>query len=521
MSDVNAADIDAPLVDQLRLGDGEALGALYQRYGSPVRSFLARVVPALADEDIDDLCQETFMTFADGVQRYQHIGKLRSWLFGIAVRKARSALRRQRWRRAVGMQTGAPAAGVALGQPRADDRVDARRRIGRALEDLPAPQRGSAGAHGDGGTLREGGRRRARYPGERRFGPTVPGPPGARRPRTGRVVIDDALQQWAASRRRQRPSSQEARALVGRWQRRRSRTAWLRTGLGFALAAAVALVVVAVGRHARLPGEVPVVVVEEPPPQILAPGLHHEDGDSIEVADDSAVTVVASGALVLTEGTVHVEARPRPATSPLTITAGTATVTVVGTRFSVTLTPLRVAVFEGVVRVTQRGEEHIVRAGETYPQERRPFRSLDDLRTLSVEGDMDEARTALRDHLDRRPSDADVWSLLARVESRAGRSRQAIRAWQEVVERGRTGQARQARFELARLYDDRPRKAIRWLEAYLADPGPWAPEARLRLGQAQSAIGDPASDDTLRRVVSDHPGTTAAATARALLGEKR
>lgn len=141
MSSVIASDIDARLVDRLQLGDPEALGPLYLRYGAAVRSFLARVVPALADEDVDDLCQETFMTFADGVHRYEHMGRLRSWLFGIAVRKARAAVRRRRWRVAVGLQTGDAAAGVALGQPRADDRVDARRRIDRAMRGLPAPQR--------------------------------------------------------------------------------------------------------------------------------------------------------------------------------------------------------------------------------------------------------------------------------------------------------------------------------------------------------------------------------------------
>lgn len=81
------------------------------------------------------------MTFADGITRYEHIGRLRSWLFGIAVRKARAALRRRRWRRAVGFQTGAAAAGVALYQPRADDRVDARRRIEQLLDELPSAQR--------------------------------------------------------------------------------------------------------------------------------------------------------------------------------------------------------------------------------------------------------------------------------------------------------------------------------------------------------------------------------------------
>ncbi|MEM6925679.1 MAG: sigma-70 family RNA polymerase sigma factor [Myxococcota bacterium] len=141
MSDVNARDIDASLVDRLRQGDGDALGALYLRYGASVRGFLARVVPGLSDEDIDDLGQETFMTFADGLHRYEHQGRLHSWLFGIAVRKARSALRRRRWRRAMGLQTGAPAAGVALGQARADDQVDARQRIDRLIRSLPAPQR--------------------------------------------------------------------------------------------------------------------------------------------------------------------------------------------------------------------------------------------------------------------------------------------------------------------------------------------------------------------------------------------
>lgn len=132
---------DAALVLRLRAGDVQALGALYQRYGGAVRSVLLRVEPTMTHEDAADLCHEAFLTFRDTLDRYEHRDQLRSWLFGIALRKARAARRRRGWRHALRVQGASQAAGVSLYQGDDEARVDARRRIDRLLGALPEAQR--------------------------------------------------------------------------------------------------------------------------------------------------------------------------------------------------------------------------------------------------------------------------------------------------------------------------------------------------------------------------------------------
>ena len=137
----NAKDHDAPLIDRLKSGDLDALGPLYQRYGGAVRSLLVRTEPSLGREGADDLCQEVFLVFIDTLPRYTEQGRLRSWLYGIAVRKARGWRRRTWVRRALGQQHGSAAAGVALQSERTDERLDARKKIDSLLRSLPARQR--------------------------------------------------------------------------------------------------------------------------------------------------------------------------------------------------------------------------------------------------------------------------------------------------------------------------------------------------------------------------------------------
>ncbi|MEM6925678.1 MAG: FecR domain-containing protein [Myxococcota bacterium] len=332
-------------------------------------------------------------------------------------------------------------------------------------------------------------------------------------------MTDDDLEDWAASRRQVAPTPAEAAGLVERWAARRR---WRRVAfgtVGLTLAAAIVLFVVA--RLSSAPSTpdapAPIAVVE---PRTLAPGIHLEDGDTIEVAAASAVVVEAPGQILLTEGSVEIEARPRPASAPLVVRAGTAQVTVIGTVFAVTLEPFRVRVSEGVVEVVRDGTVARVAAGEVFPppEVSEPL-GLDALRELVLGGQPDQARDQLRERLARRPDDADAWALLARLETRADRTSAAREAWKAAEAHGRPRLARQARYALAVSFEERPRQAIVWLEAYLADPGPLVPEARLRLGRAQHSIRHPNADETLRSVIVDFPGTAAAASARGLLGD--
>jgi RNA polymerase sigma factor (sigma-70 family) len=139
---VNAsADVDAELVVRLVAGEMDALGALYQRHGGAVRTFLRRVEPTLGTEEADDTCQETFLTFHRTLGRYEHRGKLRSWLFGIALHTARGERRKRWWRQVLRMRRGDEAAGVALRRDDPAARVDAHQQVVALLAGLPAAQR--------------------------------------------------------------------------------------------------------------------------------------------------------------------------------------------------------------------------------------------------------------------------------------------------------------------------------------------------------------------------------------------
>jgi len=134
-------DPDANDVRLLQDGDLRALAPLYERYGGEVRSMLLRTSPALGPEGADDLAQEVFLTFIDTLDRYQHQGKLRSWLYGIAIRKAR-AKRRGYWlRSALRREHGVAASGTATAADRTAERVEARERISAALDAMPHTQR--------------------------------------------------------------------------------------------------------------------------------------------------------------------------------------------------------------------------------------------------------------------------------------------------------------------------------------------------------------------------------------------
>ena len=82
-------DDDAELLAQARAGSRLALSRLIDRHQGAVRAFLRRV--AVDREDADDLAQETFVTAWTQLSTWRGQSTVRSWLLGIAWRKARGA----------------------------------------------------------------------------------------------------------------------------------------------------------------------------------------------------------------------------------------------------------------------------------------------------------------------------------------------------------------------------------------------------------------------------------------------
>ena len=132
---------DADLMVRLAAGDVAALGPLHGRYARMVTSLLLRLDGGRDLAEAEDLTQEVFLTLMETAPRYQDEQRLKAWICGIAARTSQGR-RRRSWRRRglLAREGGAP--GMALPTTGAEDeRLDARRKVGAALDLLPPSQR--------------------------------------------------------------------------------------------------------------------------------------------------------------------------------------------------------------------------------------------------------------------------------------------------------------------------------------------------------------------------------------------
>ena len=131
---MNMHDLDGELVEAARRGSSQAFERLVGRHQQAVRGFLRRT---LGDwTDADDLAQETFVAAWAGLARYKGEASVRSWLCGIAWRKALSHLR-SRGRAAGRNSAFAEADDGPADAPAQEERMD----LADALAALPAEQR--------------------------------------------------------------------------------------------------------------------------------------------------------------------------------------------------------------------------------------------------------------------------------------------------------------------------------------------------------------------------------------------
>lgn len=82
---------DAELLAGAAAGRERDFNALVDRHQQPLRAFLRRL--GHSHEEADDLAQETFVTAWTGAQSFRGGSTVRTWLFGIAWRKSKSAKR--------------------------------------------------------------------------------------------------------------------------------------------------------------------------------------------------------------------------------------------------------------------------------------------------------------------------------------------------------------------------------------------------------------------------------------------
>lgn len=128
------SETDAQLAHLARDRDPRAATLVWDRYAGMVRGVLYRSVGPT--HDIEDLVQDVFVGFFRNVGTLREAASLRPFLVGIALRTARSALRKRRVRRWLRLSDDGivPEVATSDGDPRTREAV---RRLYAILDELP------------------------------------------------------------------------------------------------------------------------------------------------------------------------------------------------------------------------------------------------------------------------------------------------------------------------------------------------------------------------------------------------
>lgn len=122
----------ADLVGRARLGDSEALGALYDAFGAGLYRLAYRLIGSR--EDAEDVVHDVFVGLPEALGRYEERGRLGAWLRRVTARVALMRLRRRNHRREVGLEG---ADGVAAPH----DRTSEHAALHAAVDALPVALR--------------------------------------------------------------------------------------------------------------------------------------------------------------------------------------------------------------------------------------------------------------------------------------------------------------------------------------------------------------------------------------------
>lgn len=87
---------EAELLARCRQGDSAAWDELFDRHYAVCGRFLFQLSSSLTAEDVDEICQETFLTVIKSLPSFQGNSQFQTWLFRIAVNKARDYQEKQR-----------------------------------------------------------------------------------------------------------------------------------------------------------------------------------------------------------------------------------------------------------------------------------------------------------------------------------------------------------------------------------------------------------------------------------------
>src|SRR5262245_14753060 len=93
------------LIARCRKGDAGAWDQLFDLHYAAAGRFIYQLSSDFSFEDVEEICQETFLTVIKSIESFQGNSQFQTWLFRVAANKAHDYRERQRAAKRGGGQT--------------------------------------------------------------------------------------------------------------------------------------------------------------------------------------------------------------------------------------------------------------------------------------------------------------------------------------------------------------------------------------------------------------------------------
>ncbi len=123
---------ESGLIVRCRRGDADAWDALFDRHYDAVGRFVFQLAPDFSRQDVEEVCQETFLSVIRSLASFSGRSQLQTWIFRIAANKARDYRERQHAAKRGGgqppisLQAEDPETGLAIDPPSPNPGPEAR-----------------------------------------------------------------------------------------------------------------------------------------------------------------------------------------------------------------------------------------------------------------------------------------------------------------------------------------------------------------------------------------------------------
>lgn len=84
------------MIASCRNGDADAWDQLFSTYYPVAGKFIVQLSPSLTREDVDEICQEVFLSVIRNLQTFRGSSAFQTWLYRIATNKTRDFVEKQR-----------------------------------------------------------------------------------------------------------------------------------------------------------------------------------------------------------------------------------------------------------------------------------------------------------------------------------------------------------------------------------------------------------------------------------------